>query len=153
MRLRYDVVSICFAEFRNPTWNCRGICPGDGRARCITGGTPWNEEVSHFSRCCTTKPRFRPHRMKSPDRNSYRNTFHIFPPTHLCPLQFLRERKLYLCYTQMSILNLLSVPFFVEHLFQFQPFKELYRVTHLSSHLDSIQFFSQLYDFISNKIK
>lgn len=27
MHLRYEAVSICFAEFQNPTWNCRGICP------------------------------------------------------------------------------------------------------------------------------
>lgn len=34
-------MSICFAEFQNPTWNCRGICPLDGRARCITGVSSW----------------------------------------------------------------------------------------------------------------
>lgn len=85
MHLRYEAVSICFAEFQNPTWNCRGICP-----------LGWQSSMHHwrfvvktgkfriFHAVARTSPplSFRSHRMKSLGRNSSTNTFHIFLPTH-----------------------------------------------------------------------
>lgn len=78
-------MSICFAEFQNPTWNCRGICPLDGRARCITGVSSWKPGSFAFFTLLHDEPpplSFRSHRMKSLGRNSSSNTFHIFLPTH-----------------------------------------------------------------------
>lgn len=114
-------MSICFAEFENPTWNCRGICPLDGRARCITGVSSWKPGSFAFFTLLRDEPpppsAFAPIEWKAsvvthPATLSiffYLRTTVPFPP-------FI---SLGTTYSRMPILNLLPYAIFTENLFWF----------------------------------
>lgn len=112
-------MSICFAEFQNPTWNCRGICPLDGRARCITGVSSWKPGSFAFFTLLRDEPpplsAFAPIEWKA-SVVTHPATLSIFFYLRTTPPPFI---SLGTTYSRMPILNLLPYAIFTENLFLF----------------------------------